>query len=75
MHFRLDLSLGEIAEIRGVSRQSVADALSGVKKQLLFYEEKLRLYSKRQGIYALIDRLSPENKAIGDELIAIMGDD
>lgn len=49
-YFGLDLSLGEIAEIRGVSRQAVKDALSHAEKQLVFYEEKLGICARSDKI-------------------------
>lgn len=45
LYFNYDLSLGEIAEQKGVSRQSVSDCLSKCRKQLERYEEKLRFLS------------------------------
>ena len=42
LYFNYDLSLGEIAEQKGVSRQSVSDCLQKCRKQLMGYEEKLR---------------------------------
>ena len=42
LYFNYDLSLGEIAEQKGVSRQSVSDCLQKCRKQLAGYEEKLR---------------------------------
>lgn len=41
LYFNCDLSLGEIAEQKGVSRQSVSDCLSKCRKQLEELEEKL----------------------------------
>ena len=41
LYFNYDLSLGEIAEQKGVSRQSVSDCLQKCRKQLEKYEEKL----------------------------------
>ena len=41
LYFNCDLSLGEIAEQKGVSRQSVSDCLQKCRKQLEKYEEKL----------------------------------
>ena len=41
LYFNYDLSLGEIAEQKGVSRQSVSDCLNKCRKQLEKYEEKL----------------------------------
>ena len=42
LYFNYDLSLGEIAEQKGVSRQSISDCLQKCRKQLEKYEEKLR---------------------------------
>lgn len=52
-YFGLDLSLGEIAEIRCVSRQAVKDSLDKAEKLLYDYESKLKLYSKRMRIEKL----------------------
>ena len=41
LYFNCDLSLGEIAEEKGVSRQSVSDCLKKARKQLESYEKKL----------------------------------
>ncbi|MBO5412394.1 MAG: DNA-binding protein [Clostridia bacterium] len=41
LYFNYDLSLAEIAEEKGVSRQSVSDCLQKCRKQLETYEEKL----------------------------------
>ena len=41
LYFNYDLSLGEIAEQKGVSRQSVSDCLNKCRRQLENYEAKL----------------------------------
>ena len=41
LYFNYDLSLGEIAEQKGVSRQSVSDCLQKCRKKLEEYDEKL----------------------------------
>ncbi len=41
LHYEEDLSLAEIAEREGVSRQAVRDALVRAQAQLFTYEEKL----------------------------------
>lgn len=46
LYFNCDLSLAEIAEEKGCSRQSVSDCLNKCRKQLQSYEEKLH-FSKR----------------------------
>ncbi len=53
LYFNFDLSLGEIAEQKGVSRQSVSDCLRKSRKQLEEYEEKL-------GFAETYDKLSKE---------------
>ena len=74
MYFGMDLSLGEIAEIKEISRQSVSDALSKAKKQLVSLEEKLGLCRKKKSIYRLIGGLSGENEYIKKEIENILGD-
>lgn len=39
-----DLSLSEIAELTGITRQGVRDAIGKAESQLFFYEEKLGMY-------------------------------
>lgn len=46
LHYEHDLSLGEIAEEYGVSRQAVHDILKRSEKVLERYEEKLGLVRK-----------------------------
>ena len=41
LYFNLDLSLSEIAEQKGITRQGVSECLKTCKKQLEEYEEKL----------------------------------
>ena len=41
MYFNLDLTISEIAEQKGISRQGVSDCLNICKKELAGYEEKL----------------------------------
>ena len=50
LYFNYDLSLGEIAEQKGVSRQSVSDCLQKCRKQLEKYEEKLGLLKALNGL-------------------------
>ncbi|MDE6667739.1 MAG: DNA-binding protein [Clostridia bacterium] len=46
MYFNLDLTLSEIADEKGITRQGVSECLKTCKKQLEEYEEKLG-FSKR----------------------------
>lgn len=42
MYFNLDLTVSEIAEQKGISRQGVSECLASAKKQLEEYENKLK---------------------------------
>jgi len=44
LYFNCDLSLAEIAEQKGCSRQSVSDCLAVCRRQLEEYEEKLHFW-------------------------------
>lgn len=65
LYFNYDLSLGEIAEQKGVSRQSVSDCLGKCRKQLESYEEKLGFNKTVDALNAEIEtlrkRLAEEN--------------
>ena len=50
LYFNDDLSLGEIAEQKGVSRQSNSDCLQKCRKQLEKYEEKLCFLKALDGL-------------------------
>ena len=56
MYFNLDLTVSEIAEQKGISRQGVSECLSSARRQLEEYEEKLH-FSKNLSEGDL--RLSP----------------
>ena len=43
LYFNLDLTISEIAQEKGISRQAVSDCLNGCKKQLEELENKLRV--------------------------------
>ena len=62
----MDLSLGEIAEIKGISRQSVSDAISATRNKLSLCEEKLGLYAKKTALNALFDKSQNGSVAITD---------
>ena len=50
-----NLSYGEISEKYNVSRNAIYHQLQLIEKKLYFFEEKLKLYSKKQDISDIID--------------------
>ena len=55
-YYLSDLSLSEIAEETGTSRQAVRDLISRTCSELRDYEEKLGLLKKRRDLAQLCDR-------------------
>ena len=53
-----DLSLSEIAENTGISRQGVRDQLTHAETQLTFYEDALGLLAKNTAVSALLTDIS-----------------
>ena len=50
-----NLSYGEIAEKYNISRNAIYHQLKLIEEKLLFYEEKLKLFDKKERINAIID--------------------
>ena len=73
-----DLSLGEIAETAGISRQGVHDLIKRCQKQLAEYESKLHLMEKfmtaREKI-AEIRNLFQEYQKLGEENLRLQIED
>ena len=57
MYFNEDLSLAEIAEQIGISRQGVRDIIKKSEEDLHFYEEKLGLAKKLQAVESAVTAL------------------
>ena len=60
-----DLSLGEIAEMKGISRQGVRDALQRGEAQLYDMENKLGLVKRDLEITQLVSKLRHEIERAG----------
>lgn len=62
MYYNDDLSLSEISEDMGITRQGVRDLIKRAEQNLYSYEEKLGLYSRYkktlEGLSALKEKLS-----------------
>ena len=72
LYYLCDLSLGEISEIKKISRQGVNDTLNKTRELLLDYEEKLGLLT----IKRKVDNLRAEIKddSLLQKLDDIFGD-
>ncbi len=62
-HYLFDLSLAEIAEEDGGTRQSVYDAVKKVKKKLLEYEKALGIKERKQKLFWLLSDIKDEKTA------------
>ncbi|MBQ4066727.1 MAG: DNA-binding protein [Clostridia bacterium] len=60
LYYNDDLSLSEIAEISGISRQGVRDAVKKSEAELLDLEEKLGLCGRYEELRAQLARISGE---------------
>ncbi len=72
LYYNEDLSLAEIAENVGISRQGVRDNIKKAEDELLFLEEKLNLSKRFNLIKESTEKIISisENKRIPDELQA-----
>ena len=83
MYYMLDLSLSEIAEEKGVSRQNVSEVLKTSRELLDYYEEKLH-HSEQSNAYSLevslmmtdvikaLDRLKQNHPELESEIDGIL---
>ena len=72
LYYLCDLSLGEISEIKGISRQGVNDTLNKTRDLLLNYEKNLKILKKKRALTEFANGLSNEKEKA--ELIKIIGD-
>lgn len=71
-HYCLDLSLAEIAEDKGLGRQSVFDTIKNAKTKLDEYERVLKLREKFKKLKALAEAATEEKLAA--EIISVIGE-
>ena len=70
LYYADDLSLAEIAESEGISRQGVRHILKTAEDHLRFLEERLGLASQ----FAALKKTAEEMETLADELAAIRND-
>ena len=58
LYYLCDLSLGEISEIKKISRQGVNDTLNKTRELLEDYETKLGLLTKKRKLLSIIKNIS-----------------
>ena len=64
LYYNEDLSLAEVADEMGITRQGVRDSIEKAKTQLATYEEKLGLAAKFREIGKTLDDIIPRLEAI-----------
>ena len=65
-----NLSLAEIGEKLGVSRNAIHKVIQGVEEKLRFYEENLGLYKKNRIIYDIMEKTKDsELRRVLEELV------
>ncbi len=69
-YYQHDLSLSEIAENAGISRQGVRDSIKRAEIQLFDMEERLGLAAKMKTVSSCLDSLSRFSDAIREKAIA-----
>jgi len=76
LYYEEDLSLGEIAERTGMTRQGVRDHIKRAERQLGSYEENLRLAQRFQTVALLTEKIREiaQNSSAeeSDEMIALL---
>ncbi len=71
-HYCYDLSLSEIAEPDGNTRQSVYAVVKNVKAKLDEYEREIGLYKKNQKLIELANEVGV-NKELAQKILEIVG--
>lgn len=70
-YYYLDLSLAEIAEPEGNTRQSVYETVKKVKAKLIGFEKELKVLEKEQKLLSVANRI--EDKGLKQEIKEIIG--
>ncbi len=68
LYYNDDLSLAEIAEDTGVTRQGVRDSIEKARSQLYLYEEKLGLARRMREVDTLINELTAKLLELGNKV-------
>lgn len=72
-YYLYDLSLSEIAEPMGTTRQSVSEGLKKVKKKLIEYEDILKIREKNIELKEVANLLKEKGCALYEKILEIIG--
>ena len=70
-YYQEDLSLGEIAEIKNISRAAVQKTIKTVLEKLDYYEAILNVYAKNEKLKEIIDNL--DNDDVKKKIEEVLG--
>lgn len=72
-YYLYDLSLSEIAEPLGTSRQSVYEGVKKVKQKLIEYEKLLKLREKNIALLNITEELNGKDDILREKILEIIG--
>ena len=72
-YYLYDLSLSEIAEPEGKTRQNVYEQVKAVKSKLYEYEKTLRLKEKADGVKGVLDKAGQTGTPLAEKIMEILG--
>ena len=72
-YYLYDLSLSEISEPEGKTRQNVYESIKKVKTKLLFYEKTLKLAEKNRELKALAENVKSVDEQSANKILDIIG--
>ena len=72
-YYLYDLSLSEIAEPLGTTRQSVYEGIKKVKKKLIEYEDILKNREKNIDLTLIAETLKEKGDSLSEKILEIIG--
>ncbi len=72
-YYNEDLSLAEIAEHTGITRQGVRDSIKRAETQLLECEERLGLHARFRGLQSVLDEIADNAAQLQEESQRLLG--
>lgn len=72
-YYIYDLSLSEIAEPLGTTRQNVYEGVKKVKKKLIEYEDILKIREKNIDLKEIANALKEKGDALAEKILDIIG--